>query len=85
MSRCAGTSRTGRCSYPAHYRRPGFKGTVITLEIEAKEPLPRWTGFGFGGPYPDLAAAGTPVLLDAPHAHRCADRRGRCAPSRVRR
>jgi hypothetical protein len=41
-------------------------GSVITLEIEATEPLPRHSGFSFGNRYPDLRALGAPVRLGTP-------------------
>jgi len=44
-------------------------GSVITLEIEAKEPLPRWDRFGFGNRYPNLKALGHPVRLGARPTH----------------
>ena len=53
------------CSSPPG-RRIG-PGSVITLEIEAKEPPPRYSGFSFGNRYPDLRALGVSVRLGAPH------------------
>ena len=49
-----------RCSHPPG-RRIG-PGTVITLEAPIATPS-RYSGFGFGGRYPDLSIAGKPVVL----------------------
>ena len=49
---------------------PGLRGSVITLEFEAKQPLPHSGGYGFGNRYPNLKALGVPVRLGAPPTHR---------------
>jgi hypothetical protein len=38
-------------------------GSVITLEFEATEPLPRYSAFSFGKRYPDLKALGVPTRV----------------------
>ncbi len=53
----------GVCSHP-----PGAEvgpGEVIMLQIEARTPLPRYSGFSLGDTYPKLRSVGVPVRLGA--------------------
>jgi hypothetical protein len=63
----------GRCSGPANSPIP--RGTVITLVYNPSTMFGET--FSLGNTYPRLAAAGMPVRLDRPRAHRRAVERRR--------
>ena len=56
------------------YDGPRPKGAVVRatpvlmIEVEAGQPLPRWSSESYGQRYPKLRKAGTPVRLDSPVA-----------------